>query len=475
MSDYQDRSGHRGWHAGWELSLSTRLDKLQDLASEVVEKAQAAGADTAEAVAGDGFHLSTRVRMGKTELVEEAGSRSLGVRVMLGKQVAVTYTSDTSSGGVQRLVEDAVDLARLAQADEYAGPPDPSLLSSADQHVDLDTFDASISRIEAKEALGEALAAEEAALAHDERLTNSEGASFSRVEGGRVLVTSGGFIAGSEGTYASLSVRPIAQQKDGKRHTGSDWTARRHRGQMRSPVEVGAEAAKRTLQKLGAKKVKTQNAPVIFERDAAASILGLFGGSIMGSAIWRKSSYLTERLQTRVASDLITIVDDPLIPRAPGSRAYDGEGLLARKNVVVQKGMLETYLLDSYCGRKLAMPSTASASRRSSGGVGPTTSNFILQPGTTSFESLVADTKAGLIVTEMMGFGFNGVTGDFSRGAAGFWVENGEIAFPVSEVTISLNLNDLLQRIDCVCDDLNLRSSVASPSFRVSEMTIAGS
>jgi PmbA protein len=137
--------------------------------------------------------------------------------------------------------------------------------------------------------------------------------------------------------------------------------------------------------------------------------------------------------------------------------------------------MLETYLLDSYCGRKLAMPSTASASRRSSGGVGPTTSKFILQPGTTSFESLVADTKAGLIVTEMMGFGFNGVTGDFSRGAAGFWVENGEIAFPVSEVTISLNLNDLLQRIDCVCDDLNLRSSVASPSFRVSEMTIAGS
>jgi len=412
--------------------------------------------------------------MGDTELVEEAGSRSLGVRVMLGQQVAVTYTSDTSAEGVNRLVEDAVDLARLAQADEFAGPPDPSLLSTSDQHIDLDTFDATISTIEAAEALEEARAAEAAALGHDPRLTNSEGAGFSRVEGGRVLVTSGGFVAGSEGTYASLSVRPIAQQEDGKRHTGSDWTARRHRDQMRSPTEVGQEAARRTLQKLGAQKVKTQSAPVIFERDAAASILGLLGGCIMGSSIWRKSSYLAERLETRVASDMVTIIDDPLIPRAPGSRAYDGEGLLARKNVVVEDGVLKTYLLDSYCGRKLDMPSTASASRRSSGGVGPTTSNFILQPGSSSFDAMVKDTKAGLMVTEMMGFGFNGVTGDFSRGAAGFWIENGEIAFPVSEVTISLNLNELLQRIDCVCDDLDLRSSVVSPSFRVSEMTIAG-
>jgi PmbA protein len=194
----------------------------------------------------------------------------------------------------------------------------------------------------------------------------------------------------------------------------------------------------------------------------------------MGSSIWRRSSYLVDRESTQVASELVSVVDDPLIPKAPGSRPFDGEGLLARKNQVVEKGVLRTYLMDSYSARKLDKQSTANAARGSSGGVGASTSNFILEPGDTTPEALLASTPRGLYVTEMMGFGFNPVTGDFSRGASGFWIENGELTHPVSEVTISLNLDELLKRIDAVANDLDLRTSTATPTFRVSRMTVAG-
>jgi PmbA protein len=195
----------------------------------------------------------------------------------------------------------------------------------------------------------------------------------------------------------------------------------------------------------------------------------------MGGSIWRKSSYLVGREGTRIASDLITVVDDPLIPRAPGSRPFDGEGLPARRNVVVEKGILQTYLCDSYSGRKLGHALTGSASRGGGGGVGASTSNFILLPTTTKAADILASTPRGLYVTEMMGFGFNAVTGDFSRGASGFWIEDGKLSHPVSEVTISLNVDQLWQHIDAVGDDLDLRSSTAAPTLRVSGMTIAGS
>ncbi|MBZ0115729.1 MAG: TldD/PmbA family protein, partial [Sandaracinaceae bacterium] len=234
------------------------------------------------------------------------------------------------------------------------------------------------------------------------------------------------------------------------------------------------EAARRTVAKLGARKLETQELPVVFDPEVGRSILGLLAGCVNGGAIWRRSSYLLDREGTQVASDLVSIVDDPLIPRAPGSRPFDGEGLLSRRNVLVEKGILQTYLIDAYSARKLGRESTASASRGSSGGVSPSTTNLVLQPGTVSPEALLASTGRGLYVTEMMGFGFNAVTGDFSRGAAGFWIESGELAFPVSEVTISLNLDEILKRIDAIADDLDLRTSIATPTFRVSAMILAG-
>jgi len=449
------------------------IEKLIELGQQVVDAARKAGADVAEATLREGSHLSTKVRLRAPELVEEAGSRSLGLRVMVGQQVAVTYTSDLSMAGRARLIEDAIELAKLSQPDPFAGAPDPAVLSKAADHVDLDTFDPSMDALDAAEALRRAIEGESAAL-EDERITNSEGSTFTRASGVSALVTSGGFAAGKRGTYASLVVNPVADDEGGKKRSGYHWAARRHLAELEDAASVGKEAARRTLRKLGASKIPSAEMPVIFDPDAARAILGLLAGCVRGSSIWRRSSYLVDRLESQVASEHVSIVDDPLIPKAPGSRAFDGEGLLSRKNVVVDGGVLKTYLLDTYSAKKLEMESTASASRGASGGVGPSTTNFVLQPGTIAPEALVADTPTGLYVTEMMGFGFNGVTGDFSRGAAGFLIEKGELTQPVSEVTISLNLDQLLKRIDAVASDLDLRTSIASPTFRVSGMTVAG-
>jgi PmbA protein len=448
---------------------------LVDLGHSVVERAIGGGADVAEAGVHSGSHLSVKVRMGEPELVEEAGSRALGLRVMVGQRVASTYTSDLSAAGQRTLIEDALELARLSETDEFAGPPDPSELSSRSQWADLETFDEGVSQISADEALSRALRGERAALDFDPRITNSEGASFTRARGVSALVTSGGFAGSDYGTYASIVVNPVADDEDGKKRSGYHWSASRHYADLEDSEAVGEEAARRTIAQLGAKKLPTQELPVIFDKDTARSILGLFAGCVLGGPIWRKSSYLVDRVGTRVASDLVDIVDDPLLPRAPGSRAFDGEGLLSRRNVVVEAGVLKTYLIDTYSARKLGLTSTGSASRSPSGGISASTSNLILKANTQSRDELIADTKHGLYVTGMMGFGFNAVTGDFSRGASGFLIQDGELSHPVSEVTISLNLDQLLQRIDAVADDLDQRTAIASPTFRVSSMTLAGS
>lgn len=463
-------------HQGDDRELATLLG----MADEVVRRARAGGADVAEVIARSGSELSVRVRLGEPELVEEAGNRALGMRIMKKDgsgsfRVALTSTSDTTDEGISRFVEDALELVELSQADPFAGPPDSSLLSKG-PWPNLDLYDPACGTIDAAEAVRRAKRAEEAARAFDPRITNSEGATFARTQGAAVVVTSGGFRGGYRGSYASLVVTPVADEPGSeKKRRGYHWTARRKLSALDDEIEVGKEAARRTLRKLGARKVPTGEMPVVFDPDAGRSILGLVAGCVNGGAIYRKSSYLCDREGSRVASDLVSVLDDPTLPGAPGSRPFDGEGLAARPLTVIENGVLQTYILDSYTGRKLKKASTGSASRGGTGGVGPSTSNFILRPGKTPAKDVVKNTKRGLYVTEMMGFGFNAVTGDFSRGAGGFWIEDGELAFPVSEVTISLNLDDMLQRIDLVGDDLDLRTSVATPTFRVSSMTVAGS
>jgi PmbA protein len=459
-----------------DAPIDRELAELLELGDRILllARERAKGDLVAECVLRSGAELSARIRKGEPELVEEAGTRSAGLRVIQGGRVATTSTSDLTEGGVDRFVADAIELVSLSQEDPFAGPADPKLLCDPSMAPALDLYDPAGNALDAARAIGLAKEGEAAALAFDPRITNSEGATFGRTAGGSAIVLSSGFRASQKGSYYSLSVVPIAADEGGKNRRGHYWTARRHLSELEAPGEVGREAARRTLRKLGARTVTTCEVPVVFDPDVARSILGMLAGCVMGSSIWRKASYLVGREGTRVASDLVTVVDDPLIPRAPGSRPFDGEGLASRRNLVVEKGLLRTYLCDSYSARKLSRESTASAARGGGAGVGTSTSNFVLQPGTDSNEAIVKATARGLYVTEMMGFGFNAVTGDFSRGAAGFWIEGGELAYPVSEVTISLNVDQLWQSIDAIGSDLDLRTATASPTIRVAKMTVAG-
>lgn len=442
-------------------------ERLGSLCDDVLARLLKGGASDAKVVARGGQDLSVRVRLGETELVEEAGTQSLSVRAFKGKRAATCSTNDLTADGISRLIGDALELCDLSQEDPYAGLADPSELSHS--HPDLGLYDAACGGVTAGEAIERAARCEKAARDFDARITNSEGASFGRTTGGFVMATSGGFRGGYLGSYASVYVSPVAADEGGKNRTAGYWSARRVLAELEDEQAVGREAARRTLALLGSKKVPTQEAAVVFDADAARSLIGTFAGCATGDAIYRRSSFLLDKMGERVASELVTLVDDPLLPRGPGSRPFDSDGVASRRNVMVENGVLKTWLLDVYSARKLGLKSTGSAS---GGGAG--TSNFFLAPGTITRDELVQSTRRGLYVTGMMGFGFNAVTGDFSRGAHGYWIEDGQLVHPVSEVTISLNFKDLFASIDAVASDLELKSGVASPTFRVARMTIAG-
>jgi PmbA protein len=449
------------------------VDDLIALAAKVVDRAKKAGAEIAEAIAVDSLDLSAKVRMGAPELIEEAGSHAIGLRVMKNGRWSSTYSSDPTDPGIAALVADALELAALSEPDEHSLPPDSSLL--AEETVDLDLFDPSAGDLDAKTATRLALAGEQAARDFDPRITNSEGASFDRSLGARGLVTSGGFSGGYLGSSTSIAVNPVIDDAGGKKRTGYYWDSRRYVSAVADPRLVGEEAARRTLAKLGSRKVQTSEVPVVFDPDAGRALLSLFFSCITGDAIYKRSSYLVDREGDRVANELVTIVDDPLIPRGPGSRPFDGEGLASRKNVVVDRGKLVTYLCDTYSGRKLGRASTASAARGIAGRPSVSATNFHLLAGERDPQEILREVQRGLYVTSMMGFGFNAVTGDFSRGAEGFWIEKGEKAFPVSEITISLSFDALWKSIDAVGTDLDPKTRFATPTFRVAKMTIAGS
>ncbi|ACY15845.1 TldD/PmbA family protein [Haliangium ochraceum] len=452
--------------------MSDLVNDLCDIAAKAVELAKKHGADDAEVVVRDGAELTAKVRLGQPELVQEAGSRALGLRIFKDLRSAVTYTSDLRAEPLDAFIAESVTLAELSEPDEFNRLPDAADL--AKEVPALDLWDESCLSIDAAEALRRCQRGEKAALDFDPRVGNSDGASFSRVLGASAFASSGGFVGGYRGTYASFYVEPLCDDADNKKRNGYWWTAGRFLDTLADPEEVGREAARRTVATLGSRKIETCEVPVIFDPEVGRSIVGTVFSVSNGSSMYRKSTYLLDREGTPIASPLVTIVDDPLIPRAPGSRAFDGDGLPTRRNVVVERGVLETVLCDTYSARKLGRASTGSAGRGVGGTPGPTTSNLIMQPGETDRDALIAKTERGLYVTSMMGFGFNPITGDFSRGAQGFWIENGELGFPVSEITVSCNFDDLLQRIDHVCSDLDQRASTACPTFRVSRMTIAG-
>jgi PmbA protein len=448
------------------------VDELTALAVQVVDMARTAGADASEVLVSDGAELTAKVRLGEPELVQQAGSRALGLRVFKDGRRASTYTSDMRPDALAAFVAETVTLAELTEPDELNRLPDSGAFAT--RLPELELFDPVTESIDAAEALRRCKIAEAAALSYDKRVTNSDGATWSRNIGASAFANSAGFAGGYRGSYTALYVEPICDDEGGKKRNGYWWTANRFLNKLEDPEHVGITAAQRTVAQLGARKVETCEVPVIFEPEAGRAVPGMLFSVANGSAFYRKSSYLLGREGTQVASELVQLEDDPLIPGAPGSRPYDGDGLPTRKNVLIERGTLNTVLCDVYSARKLGRDSTGSAGRGVGGNPGPTTSNLVMRPGKTPPSQIIKDTERGLYVTSMMGFGFNPVTGDFSRGASGFWIENGELGFPVSEVTISANFDDLLKRIDRVGTDLDSRAATAVPTFRVSHMTVAG-
>ena len=450
---------------------------LQSLATDVVARAVQAGASDAEAVVREGDEFSVNVRMGEVETLKESGSRGLGLRVFLGQRSASASTSDLTEEGIRQLVEGALALARITEEDSFAGLQEKSEFGSLT--ADLHLFDEDVYSLPGSERIEWARRAEAAALAVDPRLTNSDGSSFDAATGRMVLANSRGFVGGYRTSYAGVSVAPLAQDEDGTMQRDGWWSSARRLADLDSPESIGQEAARRTLRRLGARRVPTQRVPIVFAPEVARSLIGSVFEAASGDAIWRSASFLAGKLDEEIAASSLTIIDDNtmLLPTGMGgfgTSPFDGEGLPSRRTVVVEKGILQTYLLNTYSARKLGMKSTHNASRGLAGTPGIGCGNLYLEPGKLTPKEILAGVPAGLYVTSLMGFGVNVVTGDYSRGANGLWIENGELTHAVEEVTIAGNLAEMLKNVTAIGDDLEFRGAVASPTLRIDGMTIAG-
>jgi PmbA protein len=405
------------------------------------------------------------------DTVKHSREQRLSLRVFAGKASAAASTSDLSRASLERVVDEATALARVTAEDPHAGLPDPADLIMTVPELELQERDGEDLPPEAKIEL--ARQAEAAALESDARITNSEGAEYWDRRARYVYATSHGFARGYATTAFGLSVSPVASA-GGEMQRDSWYSVTRHRATLEEPAAVGRTAARRALRRLGGRKVKSVEVPVVFDPDTAASLVRSIAGAASGPSLYRRASFLVDRLGKRIAAPAVTIVDDGLIPRALGSRPFDGEGLATRATVVVGEGVLESYLLDSYSARKLGLRSTHHASRDGAG-VGVSTTNLMLRAGPTPPEELIRSVKNGFYVTELIGFGVNGVTGDYSRGAVGLWIDNGELTYPVEEVTVAGNLLEMFAAVEGVGNDLVLRDRTASPTLLIGRMVVAGS
>jgi PmbA protein len=437
-------------------------------------RAKRAGADAADAVLVESDSVEARVRGEEIDFVKQAREQVLGIRAFVrgpgGLRSAITSSSDLAPDALERLADDTVTLAEATAEDPHAGLPGESFATDLPDLALVDPGDRNVSL---EQRIDEARRAERAARGVDPRITHSEGSevtsSFSRLACGNTA----GFLAEYESAAHSLSSMPIASE-NGSMQSDHWFSVARHRSTLEEPEAVGRRAAERALARLGARRVPTCEVPVIFDGVSARSLLGNLASCLSGYAIYRRSSFLAGRLGETIASELVSVVDDGRLPGGLGSRPFDGEGLPTRRKLVMERGKLETYLLDSYSGRKLGMASTGNAARSAGSAPRVSPTNLWIEPGTSSLEEMIAGTERGLLVTGLFGFGFNAVTGDFSRGATGVWVENGEEIHPVEEITVAGNLAEMLTKIDAVGSELTWLGSVAAPALRIARMTVAG-
>ena len=444
---------------------------LEDLASRVIAQAKAKGASAAECTVSQGEHFSASVRLGEIESLKDAGSRGAGVRVLNGKHTGSAYTSDLTDEGIAHMVNSAIELAKITTEDPYAGLPDQAELGKLDG--DLALFSQSVPDLPASTKIEWAKRAEAAAMSADPRITNSEGGSCDSHVGMTVFANSLGFLGSYRTSSCSISAVPVAKQ-NGSMERDFWFSLARSADRLENPEDVGQKAAARALRRLGARKVSTQKAPIIFEPRVARSLLDNIFDAVSGDSVYRGETFLAGKLDQQVAVPGLTVIDDATLPYLFGSSPFDDEGVPSRRTTVIENGVLKSWLLNSYTGRKLGMKTTGNASRGITGNAGVGHGNFYIPNGNVPAADIIKNVKSGLYVTELIGFGINIVTGDYSRGAAGMWIENGEFAYPVSEITIASTLQEMLMNIEAIGSDLEFRGALASPTLLIGEMTISG-
>ncbi len=440
----------------------------ENLLQDVVSAALKAGADAAEAVGAERRSLSIGVRVGALEEVEREESRDLGLRVFVGRRHATVSGSDISAEARAKLVERAVAMARLAPEDPYAGLADPDRLAQGPR-PDLDLFDPTEP---SAEALEERARVAEAAARATPRVTNSDGASGSWSASQWTMVTSAGFVGVHRASGFSIGASAIAGDENGM-ETGYDGRSARWQADLPSPESLGAEAGRRAASRLGARKIASTTAPVIFENRLAGSLMSPLIGAISGPSIARGTSFLKDKLGQQIFAPGIVIEDDPHRPRGLGSSPFDDEGVANSRRNLIDDGVLTTWLLNSSSARQLGLATTGHASRGLAGPPGVSTSNLTFRPGERDQAGLMRDAGRGLLITSMFGPSLNGNTGDWSVGCSGFWFEEGEIAYPVNEITVAGNLLDIYSRV-VPGSDLEIRGSANAPSLLVDALAIAG-
>ena len=444
---------------------------LDSLAELLLSEAKRNGATAADVVVVEGDSLTVGVRLGEVEKVSRARAKHLGLRAFAGDRSAILSTADFADAGLRQLAADAVALARVTAPDPFSGLPDAADLSSAPPMLDL--FDAAVGEVTAEQATEWCQAAEAAARDADPRITNSEGAEFDAGAHLVVYAASNGFRGSYRSSSCSLSCVPVASQ-NGAMERDHWYSVQRHLAKLDSPESIGRIAAARAVRRLGARQVGTQEVPVVFDPDMAGSLLRHLAGAVSGGSIYRGLSFLTGKLGERIAPPFLYVYDDGLLAGGLATKPFDGEGLATRRTPVIERGVLTSYLCDTYSARKLNLRSTGNAGRSVADSPHVSPTNFFLPAGETTPEAIIGSVTNGLYVTELMGFGVNATTGDYSRGAGGLWIENGQLTYPVSEITIAGNLLQMFKDIEIVGSDLVLRNSVASPTLKIAKMTVAG-
>jgi PmbA protein len=448
-----------------------RLELSQQLACEILDAARAKGASDGDVMMAESDSFFVTVRLGEVEKISQAQEKRLGLRLFFGKSSASASTSDISKGSIDRLIEATSAMARATARDEFSGLPAPEALARSFR--DLDLYDGEARSLSVEERTRLALAAERAALDSDPRISNSEGSEFSNVFGRIIYANSHSFTGEYRGSSFNLSVIPVAASSKGMQR--DYWySSDRKYSRLASAESVGKKAAERAVRRLGARKVKTREVPVVYEPEAAASLLRQLASATSGYTLYKGASFLAGKLGAKIASDQVTVIDDGLIAGGLGSKPFDAEGLPTRTKKIVDKGVLQSYLLDTYSGKKLGLESTGNASRSVGEPPGVSATNLFLTAGPYRADEILKSVEDGFYVTELIGFGVNLVTGDYSRGAAGLWIHKGELAYPVEEVTIAGNLKEMLQNIEMVGNDLEMRQRISSPTIKISRMTVAG-